>query len=140
MGIAGGAFAGRVATNMDQIDVLLYEDPTTPIVLLRPDTVPEDLEMILRVEGILTARGGSTSHAAVTAKRLGKTAIVDCRDLEVDEAEGRALLAGRELQAGDWLSIDGLTGRIFLGRLPVTQPGSAIGAPAPVGPPASPAS
>jgi pyruvate,orthophosphate dikinase len=96
--------------------------------------------MILRVEGILTARGGSTSHAAVTAKRLGKTAIVDCRDLEVDEAEGRALLAGKELQAGDWLSIDGLTGRIFLGRLAVTQAGTPIGAPDPVGSPASPAS
>ena len=140
MGIAGGAFAGRVATNMNQIDDLLHEDPTTPIVLLRPDTVPEDLDMILRVEGILTARGGSTSHAAVTAKRLGKTAIVDCRDLEVNEAEGKAVLAGRGLQAGDWLSIDGLTGRIFLGRLPVIEPGYQIGASDPVGLPASPAS
>jgi pyruvate,orthophosphate dikinase len=121
MGVAGGAFAGRIATNADQIDLLLREDASTPILLLRPDTVPEDLEMILRVEGILTARGGATSHAAVTAKRLGKTAIVDCRSLEVFEAEGRAEIAGRALQAGDWLSIDGTTGRIFMGRLDIVQ-------------------
>jgi pyruvate,orthophosphate dikinase len=121
MGVAGGAFAGRVATNAEQIDRLLQEDPSGPILLLRPDTVPEDLEMILRVEGILTARGGSTSHAAVTAKRLGKTAIVDCRSLEVFEAEGRAAIAGKELRTGDWLSIDGTTGRIFMGKLDIIQ-------------------
>lgn len=145
MGVAGGAFAGRVATNMEQIDFLLLEDSETPIVLLRPDTVPEDLEMILRVDGILTARGGSTSHAAVTAKRLGKTAIVDCRALEVDEAHGRARLAGNELKAGDWLSIDGTTGRIFLGRLPVLRSEDPTGAftstdaAVPTDPPDSPA-
>ena len=75
--------------------------------------------MIIRVRGILTARGGSTSHAAVTAKRLSKTAVVDCRALEVMEQEGIARLAGRELHAGEWLSIDGRTGHIFFGRLNV---------------------
>ena len=86
--------------------------------LLRPDTVPEDIAMITRVSGILTARGGATSHAAVTAKRLGKTAVVDCMDLEVIEHQGVARLAGNELRTGDWLSIDGRTGNIFLGRIP----------------------
>jgi len=74
--------------------------------------------MITRVAGLLTARGGATSHAAVTAKRLGKTAVVDCRALEVIEQEGIARLAGVQLKAGDWLSIDGRTGNIFPGRLP----------------------
>ena len=74
--------------NMAQIDALLAEKPGEPIVLLRPDTVPEDIAMITRVSGLLTARGGATSHAAVTAKRLGKTAVVDCRALEVDEHRG----------------------------------------------------
>jgi pyruvate,orthophosphate dikinase len=82
--------------------------------------VPEDIAMITRVSGILTARGGTTSHAAVTAKRLGKTAVVECVDLEVVEHEGSIRLAGRALQAGDWLSIDGRTGNIFLGRIPTT--------------------
>ena len=71
-----------------------------------------------QVSAILTARGGATSHAAVTAKRLGKTAVVDCMDLEVIEREGSARLAGGELPRGGWLSIDGRTGNIFLGRIP----------------------
>ncbi len=73
------------------------------------------------MSGILTARGGTTSHAAVTAKRLGKTAVVECVDLEVVEHDGVIRLAGRELHAGDWLSIDGRTGNIFLGRIPTTS-------------------
>jgi pyruvate,orthophosphate dikinase len=119
MGVAGGAYSGRVAVNAEQIDQLLADAPDENIVLLRPDTVPEDIAIITRVSAILTARGGATSHAAVTAKRLGKTAVVDCMDLEVIESQGVARLAGTELQAGDWLSIDGRTGNIFLGRIPI---------------------
>ena len=123
MGVAGGAYSGRAAVNAAQIDQLLADSPDEDIVLLRPDTVPEDIAMITRVSGILTARGGATSHAAVTAKRLGKTAVADCLDLEVIEREGFVRLAGIEVHAGDWLSIDGRTGNIFLGRMPtVTQP------------------
>jgi pyruvate,orthophosphate dikinase len=118
MGVSGGAYSGRVAIDMHQIDTLLEEAPDEPILLLRPDTVPEDIAMITRVSGLLTARGGATSHAAVTAKRLGKTAVVDCRALEVLAHEVEARLAGAELKAGEWLSIDGRTGNIFLGRIP----------------------
>ncbi len=121
MGVAGGAYSGRVAVNAGQIDDLLAEAPGENIVLLRPDTVPEDIAMITRVSGILTARGGTTSHAAVTAKRLGKTAVVECVDLDVVEREGSIRLAGHELHAGDWLSIDGRTGNIFLGSIPTTS-------------------
>ena len=128
MGVAGGAYAGRVAFSAEQIDRLVAEAPDDNIVLLRPDTVPEDIAMITRVSGILTARGGTTSHAAVTAKRLGKTAVVECVDLEVIEHLGSVRLAGHELHAGDWLSIDGRTGNIFLGRIPtLAQP--ALGEP-----------
>jgi phosphohistidine swiveling domain-containing protein len=123
MGVAGGAYSGRVAVNVEQIDRLVAEATEENIVLLRPDTVPEDIAIITRVDGILTARGGATSHAAVTAKRLGKTAVVDCMDLEVIEHQGTARLAGQELRAGDWLSIDGRTGNILLGRIPtLAQP------------------
>jgi pyruvate, orthophosphate dikinase len=118
MGVAGGAYSGRAAVNAEQIDQLLAAAPDENIVLLRPDTVPEDIAMIARVSGILTARGGTTSHAAVTAKRLGKTAVVECVDLDVIEQQGSVRLAGIELHAGDWVSIDGRTGNIFLGRIP----------------------
>ncbi len=120
MGVAGGAYSGRVAVNAEQIDRLLAEAPDENIVLLRPDTVPEDINMITRVSGILTARGGTTSHAAVTAKRLGKTAVVECVDLEVFEKAGTVRLASREVDVGDWVSIDGRTGNIFFGRIPTT--------------------
>jgi pyruvate,orthophosphate dikinase len=118
-GVSGGAYAGRVAITAQQIDDLLVESSDDDILLLRPDTVPEDIALIAQVSGLLTARGGATSHAAVTAKRLGKTAVVDCRDLEVVEHEGIALLAGERIEAGDWLSIDGRTGNIFRGGIPV---------------------
>jgi len=118
-GVSGGAYAGRVAITGDQVEELLLESSGDEILLLRPDTVPEDIGMIAQVSGLLTARGGATSHAAVTAKRLGKTAVVDCRDLEVIEHEGVAFLGGERVAAGDWLSIDGRTGNIFRGRIPV---------------------
>ena len=99
MGVAGGAYSGRVAVNAEQIDgAARTRRPDENIVLLRPDTVPEDIAMITRVSGILTARGGATSHAAVTAKRLGKTAVVECVDLEVVEHDGIARLAGHDLR------------------------------------------
>jgi pyruvate,orthophosphate dikinase len=119
--VAGGAYSGRAAVNAEQIDRLLAESPEENIVLLRPDTVPEDIAMITRVSGILTARGGTTSHAAVTAKRLGKTAVVECVDLEVSEKTGTVRIAAREVAVGDWVSIDGRTGNIFLGRIPTTS-------------------
>ncbi len=129
MGVAGGAYAGRVAVNAGQIAEMLARDPGENIVLLRPDTVPEDIAMITQVSAILTARGGATSHAAVTAKRLGKTAVVECMDLDVVERDGIARLAGHDLRAGDWLSIDGRTGNIFLGRVPlVGEPAEPPGA------------
>jgi pyruvate,orthophosphate dikinase len=121
MGVSGGAYSGRVAIDMEQIDRLTAEAPDDNILLLRPDTVPEDIAMITRVSGLLTGRGGATSHAAVTAKRLGKTAVVDCRSLEVLEHQGTARLAGTELKPGDWLSIDGRTGNSFLGSLPLRE-------------------
>jgi pyruvate,orthophosphate dikinase len=117
--VAGGAYSGRVAINGQQIEALLAESAEEGIVLLRPDTVPEDIGLITKVSGLLTVRGGATSHAAVTAKRLGKTAVVDCRELEVIEHEGIARLGGKEVRAGDWLSIDGRTGNIFPGRVPI---------------------
>jgi pyruvate,orthophosphate dikinase len=120
-GVSGGAYAGRVAITAGHIDELLAEAPGDDILLIRPDTVPEDIALIGQVSGLLTARGGATSHAAVTAKRLGKTAVVDCRELEVAEGEGRARLAGERIEAGDWLSIDVRTGNIFRGRIPVVS-------------------
>jgi pyruvate,orthophosphate dikinase len=85
--------------------------------------VPDDIALVLAADGVLTALGGATSHAAVAAKRLGKTCVVGCRDLDVDEHAGRATLGGRELKAGDPLSISGLDGTVYLDTHPVAMIG-----------------
>ncbi len=72
--------------------------------------------MILKVDGILTARGGSTSHAAVTAYRLGKTCVVGCRQLQVNERAARSSIGEHPIQSGDWLAIDGRSGFVYKGR------------------------
>ena len=88
--------------------------------LLRPDTVPDDLPLLVEADGMVTAVGGSTSHAAVAAQRLGRTCVVGCRELSVDEPARRSVLAGRSLETGDFLSINGVDGSVYLGKHPST--------------------
>lgn len=120
IGVSGGALSGRVALDAAGIERVRAESPDAPVILLRPDTVPDDLPLVLRCDGVLTALGGATSHAAVAAKRLGKTCVVGCRPFDVDERGGRARLGGHELAAGDLLSIDGIDGSVYLGAHSVT--------------------
>jgi pyruvate,orthophosphate dikinase len=115
IGAGGGALAGRVAHTSDDIEQLRERFGDEPIILLRPDTVPDDIPLILRTDGMVTALGGATSHAAVAAQRLGRTCIVGCRQLEVDEPRGRSQLAGEVVCTGDLISIDGRDGSIYKG-------------------------
>jgi pyruvate,orthophosphate dikinase len=116
IGAGGGALSGRVAHTSDDIEQLRQRFGDEPIILLRPDTVPDDIPLILRADGMVTALGGATSHAAVAAQRLGRTCIVGCRQLEVDEPHARSQLAGEVLETGDFISIDGRDGSIYKGR------------------------
>ncbi|HEY5657126.1 MAG TPA: PEP/pyruvate-binding domain-containing protein, partial [Myxococcota bacterium] len=118
IGAGGGALCGRCAHTDEEISELLKQHPDDPIILLRPDTVPDDLPLILRVAGMVTALGGATSHAALAAQRLGRVCVVGCRQLEVDERRGRSLLAGRPLETGQWIAIDGGDGSVYLGQHP----------------------
>ena len=86
------------------------------MILIRPDTVPEDIGVVLSVDGLLTARGGFTSHAAVTAKRLGKCCVVNCKGLTVDTANNVAKIGETPILAGDQLSIDGYSGQVWAGE------------------------
>ncbi len=119
VGVGGGALCGRIAHGQSDIAGLRERFPDDPIVLLRPDTVPDDIPLIVQVAGMVTARGGSTSHAALVAQRLGRTCVVGCTGLEVDERTGRSKLGGRELDTGDPISISGLDGSVYWGRHPV---------------------
>jgi pyruvate, orthophosphate dikinase len=120
IGAGAGALVGRCAHTDQEISQLLAKYPNDPIILLRPDTVPDDLPLILRVAGMVTALGGATSHAALAAQRLGRVCVVGCRQLEVDACKGISRLAGHSIEAGDFLSINGNDGSIYLGCHPTT--------------------
>ncbi|HQB40349.1 MAG TPA: PEP/pyruvate-binding domain-containing protein [Candidatus Cloacimonadota bacterium] len=112
-GIGQNVLNGKVAFNMNDLIELNKQYPNTPRILIRPDTVPDDMPMIFESEGLITARGGVSSHAAVTAARLGKTGIVNCRNLKVNDKEKTCYFDNICIKAGDNLAIDPLTGSIW---------------------------
>jgi pyruvate,orthophosphate dikinase len=116
IGAAGGALSGRIAHTAEDIQSLRVRFPRDPIILLRPDTVPDDIPLIVQVDGIVTARGGATSHAAVVAQQLGRACVVACRELQVYEEESRSILHGRALETGEFLSINGIDGSVYFGQ------------------------
>lgn len=116
MGIGGGALNGLVAFSEQDIKTLREQHPDDKVILVRPDTVPDDIGMIFDCDGLLTARGGATSHAAVTAVRLGKVCVVSCIELQVYDEKHCGELNGNHLQIGDKIAIDGNLGLVYLGH------------------------
>lgn len=100
----------------DDIRVFREKEPKTPLILVRPDTVPDDVGVLLQVEGLLTAKGGATSHAAVTIPQLNKVGVVGLGKLKVYEAQGYATIDQHTIKAGDYIAIDGWSGALYLGR------------------------
>jgi pyruvate,orthophosphate dikinase len=88
------------------------------VILVREETTPEDFHGIVAARGVLTARGGMTSHAAVVARGMGKCAVVGARDMTVDLDARRFRVRDSVVKEGDWLTLDGATGRVFAGELP----------------------
>jgi pyruvate, orthophosphate dikinase len=116
IGVSGGALAGRVVYCEEEIERFRKLEPGTPLILIRPDTVPEDVGIILKVDGILTARGGGTSHAAVTIPQLDKVGVVGFSKLHVYESARYSRIDGKIIRGGDFISIDGWSGSVYLGR------------------------
>jgi pyruvate, orthophosphate dikinase len=87
------------------------------VILVRDETTPEDFHGIVAARAVLTARGGMTSHAAVVARGMGKCAVVGCKDIHVDLERRCFNVDGKEIAEGDWLTLDGATGRVFAGDL-----------------------
>ncbi|MBI4585107.1 MAG: pyruvate, phosphate dikinase [Planctomycetes bacterium] len=109
-----GSLSGRIAVNSEQARRLKREGE--PVVLVRPETRTEDLPGIIAADGIITASGGRTSHAAVVARHLGKVCLTGCYPLEIDENEDLVRVGSYRFTEGDWISIDGHTGNIYHGR------------------------
>ena len=117
-----GAATGRVYFDADRA---VTEAKSGPVILVRPETNPDDIHGMAAAEGILTATGGMTSHAAVVGRGMGKVCVVGCAVLEIDEHARTMKFGGELLKEGDWISLDGFKGRVLEGRVE-TQPSEIL--------------
>jgi pyruvate,orthophosphate dikinase len=121
IGVSGGAMTGRVVFSLEEIRQWRKAEPHTSLILVRGDTVPDDIMEIYEADGLLTARGGSTSHAAIVAHRLDKTCVVGFPNLLCMEKDRTCSLSQRVLKTGDRISMDGRDGAVFLGAMQVKE-------------------
>jgi len=121
LNVSPGAAVGQIALDADTAELWSKRDGR-PVIMVRPETKPDDVHGMLAARGILTSRGGRTSHAALVARQFGKPAVVGVATLEID-LEGRTIeIAGRTLKEGDWVSIDGTLGAVYAGQLETVVP------------------
>jgi pyruvate,orthophosphate dikinase len=114
-----GAASGQVVFNPDEA---AERGPREPVILVRRETSPEDFHGMVAAQGILTARGGMTSHAAVVARGMGKCCVAGAGALAMDEARRRFTVGDVTVREGEWITLDGGTGRVILGRVPTVEP------------------
>ena len=113
LGASPGAACGKIVFTAD--DAVAWADKGEKVILVRLETSPEDITGMKSAEGILTVRGGMTSHAAVVARGMGECCVSGCGDINMDEENKKFTLAGKEFHEGDFISIDGTTGNIYDG-------------------------
>ena len=114
-----GAACGKIVFTAE--DAKEWAAKGEKVVLVRLETSPEDIEGMKAAQGILTVRGGMTSHAAVVARGMGTCCVSGCSEIAMDEENKKFVLAGKEYHEGDWLSIDGSTGKIYDGIIPTVD-------------------
>ncbi len=114
-----GAACGKIVFSAE--DAKEWQERGEKVVLVRLETSPEDIEGMKAAQGILTVRGGMTSHAAVVARGMGKCCVSGCGEINMDEANKQFTLAGKTYHEGDWLSLDGSTGSIYDGAMPTVD-------------------
>ena len=119
LGASPGAACGKIVFSAD--DAKKWAAKGEKVVLVRLETSPEDIEGMKSAQGILTVRGGMTSHAAVVARGMGTCCVSGCGDIAMDEENKKFTLAGKEYHEGDCISIDGSTGNIYDGLIPTVD-------------------
>ena len=119
LGASPGAACGKVVFSAE--DAKAWAARKEKVVLVRLETSPEDIEGMAAAQGILTVRGGMTSHAAVVARGMGKCCVSGCGDIKMDEENKKFSLAGKTFHEGDYISIDGSTGNIYDGVIPTVD-------------------
>ncbi len=114
-----GAASGGIVFDADRA---VERAKSGPVLLVRFETTPDDIHGMIAAQGILTVHGGMTSHAAVVARGMGKPCVAGCSDLNIDEAARTATIGSHSLVEGDFVTIDGGTGRVFVGAVPLVPP------------------
>ena len=115
-----GAASGRVVFNAD--DAEGWSKKNEKVILVRIETSPEDIGGMNAAEGILTARGGMTSHAAVVARGMGKCCVAGCKDISVNYSSRQFKVKDAVVKEGDWISLNGSTGEVIVGKVPTVMP------------------
>ncbi|MGH7547987.1 MAG: pyruvate, phosphate dikinase [Gemmatimonadales bacterium] len=115
-----GAATGEAVFDADEAEALAKQGHQ--VILVRPETRPEDFHGIVAARAVLTARGGMTSHAAIVARGMGKTCVVGAKDIAVDASAGRFHANGRVVKRGQVITVDGTTGRVLLGAAKLVEP------------------
>jgi pyruvate,orthophosphate dikinase len=115
-----GAAQGKVVFSPDEAEEMARDG--AQVVLVRQETSPDDFHGMVAAQAIVTARGGMTSHAAVVARGMGKTCVSGASDLAIDYSQQQFSVNGEIVTKGEWITVDGSTGRIFLGKVPTVQP------------------
>jgi pyruvate,orthophosphate dikinase len=121
LNVSPGAAVGMIAFDADRAEIWGKHEGRQ-VIMVRPETKPDDVHGMLAAEGILTSRGGRTSHAALVARQFGKPAVVGVGELEIDFANRQMTVGNRVIKEGDWISLDGTAGEVYLGRLETIVP------------------
>jgi len=121
LNVSPGAAVGVVALDADLAETWAKNEGRL-VIMVRPETKPDDVHGMLAAKGILTSRGGRTSHAALVARQFGKPAVVGVSELKIDMGKRQIAIGNEVIQEGDWLSIDGTLGEIYSGQLTTTAP------------------
>jgi pyruvate,orthophosphate dikinase len=116
-----GAASGQVVFDADTAELLGKSGKS--VILVRDETRPEDIHGFFASRGILTSRGGKTSHAAVVARGMGKPCVSGCGEIDIDPRQKRAQVGDKTIQEGDVITVDGTTGEVFLGSIPTVEAG-----------------
>ena len=121
LNVSPGAAVGVIAFDADTAERWAKEEGKK-VIMVRPETKPDDVHGMLAAQGILTSRGGRTSHAALVARQFGKPAVVGVSELEIDLINRQMIFDDQVIKEGDWVSLDGTEGLVYLGKLPTVVP------------------
>ncbi len=121
LNVSPGAAVGQITFDADTAEKWSKEDKKA-VIMVRPETTPNDVHGMLAAKGILTSRGGRTSHAALVARQFGIPAVVGVATMDVDVDRRQFVVAGKAYHEGDWISLDGTTGEVFSGKIKTADP------------------